>query len=306
MEWLNYHHLHYFWVVAQEGSVTLASRRLRLAASTISAQVRTLEIQLGSELFERRGRRMALTDAGQKVYRYAEQIFQLGERLTTDLTGASPHPAARLRVGVVDAVPKRVAYRLLEPALRLTPPPRLTCREGRAEVLVAELILGDLDLVLSDAPIAAAAPTYAHLLGESDIGFFAATALAEQFRAGFPRSLDGAPLLLPMANSAFRRALDDWLTENGIRPNVIAEFEDGALLSVFGEAGTGVFAAPTAIERRLPGLEMIGRIERIRERYFAITRDRRADQPAVTAIVRSAASALRQREGRPGKTSLIP
>jgi LysR family transcriptional activator of nhaA len=292
MDWLNYHHLHYFWIVAQEGSVTLASKRLRLAASTVSAQVRTLETQLGTELFERRGRAMVLTEAGHTVYRYAQQIFSLGERLSAELSDTPTGRPLTLNVGIVDAVPKRIAYRLLDPALRIEPPARLTCREGRPEILVAELLLGELDLVLADAPVAATAATYTHLLGESHTGFFAASAIAARYRPEFPRSLDGAPMLLPLAGTTFRRSLDAWFEERGIRPVVIAEFEDGALLSVFGEAGTGVFAAPTAIDRRLPGMEMIGRIDRIRERYFAITRDRQIDHPALVEILRSARKAL--------------
>jgi LysR family transcriptional activator of nhaA len=292
MEWLNYHHLHYFWIVAQEGSVTLASKRLRLAASTISAQVRTLESQLGTELFERQGRQMVLTEAGHTVYRYAQQIFSLGERLAAELSDTPVGRPLTLSVGIVDAVPKRVAYRLLEPALRVEPPAKLTCREGRPEILVAELLVGNLDLVLTDAPVAANGTTYAHLLGESHTGFFATAPIAARYRPGFPKSLDGAPMLLPLTGTAFRRSLDAWFESNEIRPVVVGEFEDGALLGVFGEAGTGVFAAPTAIERRIPGLEPIGRIDRLRERYFAITRDRHVENPALIEILRSARTAL--------------
>jgi LysR family transcriptional activator of nhaA len=289
LDWLNYHHLHYFWVVVQEGSITRASKRLRLSPSTVSAQIRTLEASLGAPLFQRIGRRVELTEAGRRAYRYAEQIFALGREMTVSLRGAERGPALRLTVGVADALPKLVAYRLLEPALRLPEPVHLVCREGRPERLVAELALAELDLVLSDAP-SAAPRAYSHLLGESSVSFFGVPSLADR-REGFPSSLHGSPFVLPVAGTTLRRSLDRWFDQQNIAPTAVGEFEDGALLSVFGQAGAGIFAAPTVIEDALvsqSGVEVIGRVESIRERFYAISAEREIQHAAVVAITEAA------------------
>lgn len=290
MEWLNYHHLHYFWVVAQEGTITRAARRLRLAPSTVSAQVKTLEEQLGAELFLRSARRLELTEAGRTVYRYAEQIFALGRELTGAVQSGAPPRTLRLTVGVADALPKLVAYRILAPALALPEPVQLVCREGRPERLVAELVLNELDLVLADAP-AATPRTYSHLLGESSVSFFAVPAIAEARRLAFPRSLDGAPFVLPLPGTSLRRSLDRWFEAEAIQPIPVGEFEDGALLNVFGQGGAGIFAAPSVVEDALAsqyGVEVIGRVEEVRERFYAISAERDIQHPAVVAITETA------------------
>lgn len=289
MTWLNYHHLLYFWMAARHGSVSKAAAELRLAQPTLSGQIRALEDNLGEKLFQRVGRRLVLTDVGQAVYRYADEIFSLGREMLDMVKG---HPAGRplrLVVGIADALPKLVAHRLIEPALRLPESIRLVCREDQPERLLAELAIHQLDVVLSDAPAppSVRVKAYNHLLGECGVVFFAAPDLAARFRRGFPRSLDGAPFLLPGENSAMRRALDHWFAANDIRPRIASEFDDSALLKVFGQAGAGVFIAPAAIEeevRRQFGVRVVGRTDDIRERFYAITVEKRLTNPAVVAI----------------------
>jgi len=293
MEWLNYHHLLYFWTVAREGSVTRAAGELRLGQPTVSAQIRTLEEALGEKLFTRVGRNLALTEVGRVVFRYADDIFSLGREL---LDAVKDRPTGRpilFQVGIADVITKLIAYRLLRPAFELSAPVRLVCREGKPDRLLAELAVHDLDLVLTDAPLG---PTHKvkafnHLLGECELTFFGSAPLARAHRRGFPRSLHGAPVLLPTDNTTLRRALDQWFDTEGIRPVVMSECEDNALLDVFGAAGVGMFAAPAAIEkeiRREYGVEVIGRVGSVRERFYAISIERKLKHPAVVAIVEAA------------------
>lgn len=293
MEWLNYQHLLYFWTVAREGSVSRACQRLSLAQPTISGQLRVLESALGEKLFMRAGRNLVLTDVGQVVYRYAEEIFSLGSELLDTLKGRPTGRPLRLAVGIADSVPKLIAYRLLAPALALPEPVHLICNEDRPERLLAELSIHQLDLVLSDAPVSSAVRVRAfnHLLGECGVSFFAATPLAAGYRRKFPASLDGAPFLLPSDNSTLRRALDQWFDSQHIRPKIVGEFQDSALLKVFGQAAVGVFVAPTVIEnevRRQYGVSMVGRVESIIERFYAISVERKLKHPAVVAISETA------------------
>jgi LysR family transcriptional regulator, transcriptional activator of nhaA len=293
MEWLNYHHLLYFWTVARQGSIARACEPLHLSQPTISAQLRALEKALGVKLFERHGRGMVLTETGRLVYRYADEIFNVGRELQDTLKGRAVGLPLRLAVGVVDAMPKRVAYHLLEPALRLAEPIRLNCSEGKPEALLAELALHNLELVLSDAPLAVGAKVraFSHQLGECGVSILGTPALAEAHRGPFPASLDGAPMLLPTDNTTLRRSLDHWLDVQGLRPVVIGEFEDSALLKAFGQAGAGLFAVPTVIEeevQRQYGVVAVGRSEAVRERFYAITAERRLRHPAVVAISEAA------------------
>jgi LysR family transcriptional activator of nhaA len=289
MAWLNYHHLLYFWTVAREGSVTRAGELLHLTQPAISAQLRTLEIALGEKLFERRGRQLALTDTGRLVYRYAEEIFSLGRELQETLAGRPTGRPHRLVVGVVDSMPKLMIYRLLEHAVQGAEPVRLVLREGTAERLLADLAIHAVDVVLSDAPIP---PTvrikgFSHLLGECGVTIFGSPALCRTHRRRFPMSLDGAPFLLPMEGTTLRRSLDGWFGTLDVRPEVVAEIEDSAVLKVFGQAGVGLFAAPTAVEREVRlqyGVRVVGRVEAIRERFYAISAERRIRHPAVLAI----------------------
>ena len=293
MEWLNYHHLLYFWVVACHGSVTRAAAELRLAQSTVSTQLRTLEEVLGEKLFARTGRRLVLTDVGRLVFRYADEIFGLGRELLETVKGRPTGQPMRLTVGIADAVPKLIAYRFLGPALTGAEPVRIICREDKPDRLLAQLAVHGLDLVLSDAPIGPTTKVRAfnHLLGECGVTFFAAPALARTCRRGFPRSLGGAPMLLPTDNTALRRSLDDWFESEDIRPRVASEFEDSALLMAFGQAGMGLFPAPSAIERQVRsqyGVVVVGRLDTVRERFYAISGERRLKHPAVVAISEAA------------------
>ena len=297
MEWLNYHHLLYFWLVAREGGLKAAGRVLRLSHPTLSAQVHALEDQLGEKLFTRAGRRLQLTEMGRLVYGYADQIFTLGRELQDTVQGRSTGRPLRLNVGVVDVVPKLVVRRLLQPALALPEPVRLVCHEGSYERLLGQLADHALDLVLADAPVppGSAVKAFNHLLGETGVSLLATPALARSLRADFPRSLDGAPVLLPLEHLGLRRALEQWFSRLEVRPKVVAEFEDSALLKVFGADGLGVFPVPTVIEAevvRQHGVVVLGRTEEVRERFYAVSVERRLKHPAVLAITDAARQEL--------------
>jgi len=287
---LNYHHLHYFWSVARFGGVSAAARELHTGAATISTQIKQLEASLGHPLFIRRGKGMDLTEDGRTAFLYADRIFGLGLELTEALEGRSQMP---LRVGVADVMPKLLVHHLLEPALDLDEPVRLVCEEGHPDELLAALAVHRLDLVLSDAPI----PThvdvraYNHVLGECAIALFATSELGRTYGGDLPASLHEAPFLLPGPRTALRRALDHWFEDAGFSPHIVGEFDDGALLKVFGQAGRGVFAGPNAIADAICanyGLERIGIVEDRTERFFAITGERRLHHPVVKAICEAA------------------
>jgi LysR family transcriptional regulator, transcriptional activator of nhaA len=293
VEWLNYHHLFYFWNVARFGSVSRAGQELRLTQATISAQLKSLELSFGEKLFRKAGRHLILTDMGRVVFRYAEEIFSLGRELTGALKGRAHGRAARLTVGVADVLPKLVAYKLIEPALRLKESYRIICREGSNTDLLPALAIHDLDVVLTDAPIDPAmnVKAFNHLLGECGLTLFAVPKLFNAYRAGFPQSLDGAPFLLPTQNTTVRRSLDQWFDSEKIRPMIVAEFEDSALLKVFASRGLGLFVAPSVISsevQREYGVKALGRVGNIRERFFAISLDRKLKHPAVVAISEAA------------------
>jgi LysR family transcriptional activator of nhaA len=292
-EWLNYHHLFYFWTVVREGSVTAGSRKLRLAQPTVSGQLKELEEKLGVLLFHRRGGRLALTDTGAHVYGYADEIFTLGRELQDSLAGRAVSRGRRLAVGITDAMPKLIAQRLLEPALRADADLRLTCTEDRHERLLAELSLHELDVVLTDTPLGRESNVrgHSHLLGESAVSLFARPRDATRLRRGFPRSLDGVSLLLPIEPTGLRRAVTRWLDSRGVRARVRAEFQDSALLTVFGQVGEGVFAAPTVIAAQLRAqhhVAVVANLPAVRERFYAITVERRITHPAVRALTERA------------------
>ena len=297
MDWLNYHHLLYFWMVAKEGGVSRASEQLHLAQPTLSSQIQKLEKALGVKLFDRVGRSMVLTDTGQVVYRYADEIFSLGRELCDSLKGVPTKTAVRLTVGVPDVLPKLVVYELLKPALEIGDQVRLVCYEGKFNDLLTELALHRLDIMLSDSPLSPGMHVRAfnHVLCESGVTIFATGTLAQKFQSRFPRSLDGAPMLLPTQNTSSRRSLEQWFDATGIRPQVMHEFEDSAVMKVFGQHGEGLFASPTAIEQeicRQYKVRPVGRIEEIRERYYAISVERRLKHPAVVKILAAARQTL--------------
>jgi LysR family transcriptional activator of nhaA len=297
MNWLNYHHLLYFWTAAREGSITRACRVLHLTQPTVSGQIRALERALKAKLFERSGRSVVLTETGRLVYRYADEIFALGRELQDALHDRPRGQPLRFAVGVVDTLPKALVHRLLEPASKLDEDVRLTCLDGPPDRLLAELAIHELDLVIGDFP-AAPRPglkVYNHLLGECGVSFLATPLLAGRLRRGFPQSLTGAPLLLPYGNTALRRSLEQWFDERGIRPAVRGEFADSGLMQVFGGAGDGIFAVPSAVEadvQRMYGVGVVGREASIRERFYAISVEKRIKHPAVVAITRVARQTL--------------
>lgn len=297
MDWLNYHHLYYFWTVAREGSITAACRRLLLAQPTISMQLRQLETALGEPLFTRRGRRLELTETGRTAFRYADEIFGLGRELLDTLRDRPTGRPVRLTVGISDVVPKWIAYRLLEPALHLPQSARLTCREERPDRLWLALGEYELDMVLADAPLGGSVPlrVFNHLLGECGTSLLAAPSLAARLSRRFPDSMQQAPWLLPTREAAVRRSLDQWFDERGIRPHVVGDFEDSALIKAFGQAGVGVFPVPTAIEAyvcKQYHVRVVGRLPELRERFFAITLGRKLKNPAVLAVVEAARKGL--------------
>ncbi len=297
MDWLNYHHLLYFWTVAQEGSLTEGSRKLHLTPQTVSTQLRTLEEALGEELFDRTGRQLVLTEVGHLVYRYAHEIFMLGRELTDTLQGRPAGRSLTLLVGVADVLPKLVAYRLIEPALRGGEDLRILCVENTSENLLARLAVHELDVVLSDAPVPPnlSVRAFNHLLGECGVTFMAAPPLVTAFRKGFPHSLDGAPFLLPAEGTTLRHSLEYWFDSVGIRPVVVGEFEDSALLKVFGQAGAGVFAVPSIVAedaRQQYKVRKLGEPAEIVERWYAISVERKVQHPAVVAICHAARAHL--------------
>lgn len=293
MDWLNYHHLLYFWTTAREGGVTRAAERLRLAQPTLSAQIRALEASLGVKLFEKQGRGLVLTEAGRTAFRYADGIFGLGQELRESMAGLAQGRAPLLTVGISDALPKLMVHRLLEPALQVPEGIRLVCLEDRTERLLAKLSLHELDLVLSDAPPPPNNPVraFSHLLGECGVQVFGTAGLRKAHPGTFPRCLDGAPFLLPPEGTALRRQLDQWFESEGLRPRIGGEFDDSALLKTFGQKGHGFFSAPAPLAREVERqyqVRRLGPAKNVRERVFALTLDRRLRHPAVLAISEAA------------------
>lgn len=293
MQNLNLKHLRYFWAVASNGSIARASEMLHITPQTISGQLRELEQQIGSKLFEKAGRNLALTDTGRLVFTYADEMFRLGNELQDALAGRTPTSRLTLSVGIAMVVPKLLAYRVLEPVLRLEEPTRLICNEAPLVDLLADLSVHKLDLVVADSPISPALNirAYNHPLGESGISFFATRTEAWQYRRNFPESLHQTPMLMPTSSSALRRSLELWFERIKIQPLVVAEFEDRALMKAFGEAAAGVFTSPTAVEADVLdkyAVEVVGRTEDVKERFFIISGERRIKHPAVVAITEAA------------------
>ncbi len=293
MAWLNYHHLLYFWTVARLGSVTKACEELHLTQPAISAQLRTLERALGATLFERRGRSMVLTDTGRVVFGYADEIFALGRELQHTLAGRPGDRPLRFVVGMSDGMPKLVGFRLLEPAMALPQGIKLVLREDTPSRLLTELATHTLDLVLTDTPAdpSVRVKVFSHLLGESGIEWFATPERYAVMRRRFPKSLNDAPWLAPPERTPLRQDLDAWCERVGVRPRVLAEIEDSAVLKTFGQAGVGVFAAPSVVAdevRRQFGVKALGTAEGVTQRFYAISAERRLSHPAVLAITSAA------------------
>lgn len=294
---LNYNHLEYFWHVARAGGVARAAEALLVSQPTISLQLKQLEREVGRKLFERAGRRLVLTDAGRVAFAYANEIFQAGQEMMNAIELQPKDRPLRLAVGVLDVIPKSVVYRLLEPALKLPQPVRIVCREDKSDRLLADLAARRFDVVLSDGPIGTAMHVrgFNHLLAESGITFFASPSIAAKLARGFPRSLDGAPMLLPTEGTEMRRALNLWLASKRVHPSVAGEFDDSATMTSFGRTGLGVFPVPRVVEQQVRqgrGLRVVGRTDSVRERYYAITTDAKLEHPGVVAIREAARKRL--------------
>lgn len=297
VEWINYHHLLYFWTVARAGSISKASKQLRISSPAISAQLRSLEKELGENLFTRSGRDLVLTDMGRVVLSYADDIFSLGQELMDTVRNRPTGQPMRVAIGIVDVLPKQIAQWLIEPALQLREPVRIVCREATSDQLIARLASLELDVVLSDAPMNPnlKVRAYNHPLGETGSTFVAIPKVAAKCTGSFPRCLDRAPMLLPTDNMELRRDLDRWFEANQVRPNVVGEFEDYALLRAFGQAGAGVFPIPSVFDVQLKGqhgLRRIGHTQEVCSRFFAISAERKLKHPAVVAICNRARQQL--------------
>lgn len=288
-DWLNYHHLLYFWMVAKEGGITAAAEQLHLSQPTLSTQIQKLEKSMGVKLFDRRGRTMVMTEAGQMVFRYADEIFTLGRELTDAVRGRPTADSLRLVVGVPDVLPKLIVYRILQTALEIQERVQLVVYEGKLQQLLSELALHRLDVVLADSPLTPEinVRAFSHQLGQCDVTVFGTDEMVQKYSEGFPQSLNGAPMLLPTQNTTMRRALEQYFDQHDIRPETVHEFEDSALLKVFGQAGQGMIVVPTAIADevgRQYSLKPVHRIPEIIERFYAISVERRLKHPAVVAI----------------------
>jgi LysR family transcriptional activator of nhaA len=293
VERLNYHHLLYFWLVAREGSVSAAAARLRLAQPTLSGQIRTLESMLGERLFEKAGRRLQLTEMGRLVFRFADEIFSLGEELMDTVKRRPTGRRVRLTIGLADVVTKPMAHRLIRPLLEQPDPVLLNVREDSPEKLLASLVANELDVLVLDSPPGpeSGVRVVSHRLGESGVVLLATPKLARRFRPRFPRALEGAPFLLPGRTTGLRRGLEQWFERHHIRPLVMGEFDDSALLLEFGHSGSGILAMPSVVEgdvRRRHGLVRVGPVEGIRRELFAVALHRRIAHPAVASLVEHA------------------
>jgi LysR family transcriptional activator of nhaA len=297
MSSLNFKHLRYFWAVAANGTIARASEILHVTPQTISGQLRELEEQMNAKLFQKSGRNLVLTETGRVVFSYADEMFRLSDELQDVMEGRTPGASLTLTVGVAMVVPKLLAYRVLEPVLQMDESVRLVCQEASLAELLADLSIHKVDLVLADAPMSPALNirAYNHLLGESGLSFFTVKNKARKYAAGSPDSLDGAPMLMPTSSSALRRSLEQWFERLGIKPVIVAEFEDRALMKAFGEADAGIFTSPTTVEEDVVakyGVRVIGRTEDIKEHFYAISAERRIKHPAVSAITETARTEL--------------
>ena len=297
MEWLNFHHLFYFWRIAREGGLSRAAARLRLTHSTLSVQLRSLEEFLGGELFERRGRQLVLTPLGEEVASYADDIFRLGNELVDVARGRSQERKQALRVGIVSSMPKTVAYKLLQPGMATPGFGSLVARQDRLDRLLEELATGRLHLVLSDAAPSesSAQRVYAHLLGESGLLLYGAPALAKRYRKGFPKSLGDAPILMPTSQSSLRKLLDRWFVDREIRVRVTGEFDDSGLMRIAGARGQGLLPIRTALRSEVEdlfALTFVGAFDRLVERYYVVSLERRVRHPAFAALIEKGRSSL--------------
>lgn len=299
MDWLNYHHLYYFWTVAKEGTISAASRKLHVSPSTISEQLQLLEQALDQPLFDRHGRSIKLNATGVVVQRYAETIFATGKELLDYVHGRPISGPLRLDVGVADVLPKVLVRRLLEPVFQMDMDIHLVCHTGHPDKLLSDLALHQLDVIFTDIPFAQNSPIqkFNHELGSSNIVWVGNPAVADQYRGKFPHSLHDAPVLLPTNNTVLRRFIDQWLSENNIQVNLVAEFEDSSVLKTFGAAGRGLFCVPEIILNDVCeqyNVSYVGTADGVVEKYYAISTDRHIEHPAVQELCKQAQEVLFQ------------
>lgn len=293
MRHLNYNHLLYFWTVVREGSIAKAAKSLHLTPQTISGQLKLLDEAIGEPLFQRVGRGLVPTEMGKIVNQYADEIFSLGAELTRRVRSGERGAPLELNVGIVNSIAKLISYRIVEPALRLDVGFKVVCAEDQIETLLADLAIHKIDLVISDRPVPTGlnVKAFNHLLGESRIGFFAQPRIAARLKKNFPQSLGEVDLLMPSTSTELRRSLDDWFDTIGVLPKIVAEFDDSALLKAFGEAGAGVFPAPIAITlevERMYHVRLVGVVDSVKEKYYAISPERKIIHPAVVSITEAA------------------
>jgi LysR family transcriptional activator of nhaA len=290
---LNYQHLLYFWAVVRAGSLTKACAELHLSAPTVSAQLRTFEARIGEKLLVKSGRTLVPTEAGRIVFNYADDIFKLGGDLLNALAHRPTHRRMRLVVGIDDVLPKEIAQRLVEAALGLRQPAQLVCREGTLEHLLTGLRTHEIDVVLSDSPVTPSLNdrAYNHQLGTCGVSWIATPTIAKTLRASFPKSLHGTPMLLPTADTAIRRSLDQWLDGQDVQPLIVGEFEDYALLRQFARAGHGIAPVPDVLAaqwRSESGLVVVGPARKVQAQFYVISMERKITHPAVVAICEKA------------------
>lgn len=290
---INYKHLRYFWVVAREGSIIKASERLNITPQTISGQLSILEERINSPLFERKGRGLQLTDTGQVVMRYADNIFELGRELSDVLRGTPAVGPSEFIISSSSAIPKTIVHRIIEPALNMEQEVSLTSLEGPVDAILADLAVHKIDMVLSDTPVRGALSIKVnnHKLGESGITFLGTAKLAKRYKKNFPQSLDQAPMLLPTEQNEIRRLFDHFASTLKIHPIIKGQFDDSALMKSFGQAGMGVFFMPSIVADEVCktfNVKIIGQTDKIKQNFYAISAQRKISHPAVTAICDSA------------------
>jgi LysR family transcriptional activator of nhaA len=297
MNQLNFNHLRYFHAIANEGSIVKAAQLLHLSPQTISGQLSLFENYLGAQLFDRKGKRLLLNDTGKLILSYAEDIFLLGTELQQSLKMKHRHQPFVFTVGVVDVIPKILAFNILQSSFSLDGPIKLVCREGDFDSLLGELALNKVDLIISDRPVSPGMPikAYSHLIGESGVSFYAAKNQISQFEGQFPKSLHQKPFLICGDKSAQKIYLQSWFEQENIVPVIVAEFDDSALMKFFGESGHGVFCTSSTVEGHVVehfDVEVIGRTKVIKERFYAISPERKVKHPGVKMLVDSAKDLL--------------
>lgn len=294
---LNYKHLHYFWTVAHEGSITKASKKLHITPQTISGQISLLEERVGNNLFDKSGRGLVLTDTGRLVLSYADDIFDLGKELSDVLRGAPVTGASEFIVSSTAALPKTIVYKIIEPSLNLPHEISLVSYEGAMENILADLAVHKTDLVLSDAPISTTLhiKAYNHYLGESTLSVFGNAQLYKKYQKAFPKSLHQAPMLLPTPQQGIRQDMDNWMREADVYPVIRGQFDDSALIKAFGQTGMGLFCMPTVIAEEVCrnfNVKQLGEIQEVTQKFYAISAERKVKHPAVSAVCDNARQAL--------------